>query len=212
MKLRVALHMQYAVHTLQLAIRDGLKEKQVKQFITKLRQIATTARTPKIAAILKRKSSEGTIIDQGTRWGEYSTYLMIQRLIELRTAIQDLARSDLTLLDAKWDEVEELFEMLKYSFLATKRMQVANLTPGSFLKEWKTLIFTFDRIGGKVADAIKDSLNQRENTLMNNDVLLSAVYIDPKYRLTLSEDQYRRVKQALSSITTRMYQIQQTTK
>ena len=55
-KLGVALHMQCAVHTLQLAICNGLKEKQVKQLITKLHQVATIARTLKIAVILKRKS------------------------------------------------------------------------------------------------------------------------------------------------------------
>ena len=204
MELGVASHMRCAVHTLQLAIRDGLKKNQVKQLVTKLRQIAAIARTLKIDAILKRKTSKGAIIDQATRWG--STYLMIQRLIELRDAIQDLAHPELTLTDSKWDEVKELFEMLKYPFLATKRMQAANLTPGSFLKEWKTLIFTFDRIGGKVANAIKNSMHRREKTLMNNDVLLSAIYVDPKYRLTLSEDQFQRGKQALSGIAMRMYQ------
>ena len=149
MELGVALHMRCAVHTLQLAIRDGLKEKQVKQLITKLRQAATIARTPKIAIILKRKKNKRTIIDQATKWG--SIYLMIQKLIELRITIQDLANPQLTPTDLKWDEVKELFEMLKYPFLAPKQMQAANLTPGSFLKEWKTLIFTFDCIRGKEA-------------------------------------------------------------
>ena len=45
-------HMRCAVHTLQLAIRDGLKEKYADTFISKLRKVATTARTPKIDAIL----------------------------------------------------------------------------------------------------------------------------------------------------------------
>ena len=84
-------------------------------------------------------------------------------------------------------------------------MQATNLTTGSFLKEWKTLVFTFGRIGGNAADAIEDSMNRREKTLMNNDVLF-AVYVNPNYQLTLSEDQFRRVKQALSSIAMRVYQ------
>ena len=131
---------------------------------------------------------------------------MIQRLIERKDAIQDLTHPELTLADSKWNEVKELLEILKHPFSATKKMQAANLTPGSFLKEWKTLIFTFSRIGGKVADAIKDLMNRREKTLMNNDVLFSAIYVDPKYRLTLNEDQFQRGKQAFSSIAMRMYQ------
>ena len=48
-------HMRCAVHTLQLAIRDGLKEKHVNRLVSKVRHVAITASTPKIDAILKRK-------------------------------------------------------------------------------------------------------------------------------------------------------------
>ena len=85
-------HMRCVVHTLQLAIRDGLKEKQVDRLVSKVRQVAITARTPKIEAILKRKSKKGAIIDQATRWG--STYLMIQQLLELKDALLDLAHPE----------------------------------------------------------------------------------------------------------------------
>lgn len=51
-KLALIEHMRCAVHTLQLAIRDGLKDHHAKQLISKLRQVVTAARTPKIDAIL----------------------------------------------------------------------------------------------------------------------------------------------------------------
>ena len=170
-------YMRCAVHILQLAIRDGLKEKYVDTFISKLRQVATPARTPKIDAFLKRKLKKGAIIDQATRWG--STYLMIQRSLELKDALLDLAHPDLTLTEYQWNEVKQLEELLRHPFLATKQMQSAHLTPGSFYKEWKTLIFKFSQIGGKLADAITASMQRRETRLMNNDVLLSAIYVDP---------------------------------
>ena len=47
--------MRCAVHTLQLAIRDGLKEKDVDRLVSKFCHVDITARTPKIDAILKRK-------------------------------------------------------------------------------------------------------------------------------------------------------------
>ena len=46
-------HMRCAVHTLQLAIRDGLKEKHVNRLVSKVRHVAITGRPPKIDAILK---------------------------------------------------------------------------------------------------------------------------------------------------------------
>ena len=44
-------HMRRAVHTLQLGIRDILKEKHVDRLVSKIRHVAITARTPKIDAI-----------------------------------------------------------------------------------------------------------------------------------------------------------------
>ncbi|GLV40086.1 hypothetical protein CBL_02971 [Carabus blaptoides fortunei] len=90
-------HMRCAAHTLQLAIRDGLKEKNVANIIVKLRSVAVTARTLKIDAILKRRSGKGAILDQATRWG--STFEMIQRLLELRPYLTDMTNTNVTMTD-----------------------------------------------------------------------------------------------------------------
>ncbi len=81
-------HMRCATHTLQLAIRDGIKQRDVSNLISKARQVALTARTPKIDAIIKRRAIKGAILDQDTRWG--STYLMIKRLLELKNILEDI--------------------------------------------------------------------------------------------------------------------------
>ena len=60
---------------------------------------------------------------------------MIQRLLELKKCLLDLAHPDLTLTDCQWNEVKQLEELLQHPFLATKQMQSAHLTPGSFYKE-----------------------------------------------------------------------------
>ena len=80
----------------------------------------------------------------------------------MKTAIQALAHPELSLTNSKWDEVKKLFEMLSYPFLATKRMQATNLTPGAFLKEWKTLIFIFDRAEEKLLMQSRTLMNQKE--------------------------------------------------
>ena len=66
--------MRCAVHTLQLAIRDSLKEKHLNRLVSKVRHVAIIARTPNTDVILKRKLQNGAIIDQAARRG--STYLM----------------------------------------------------------------------------------------------------------------------------------------
>ncbi|KAG7174042.1 hypothetical protein Hamer_G017759 [Homarus americanus] len=56
-----------AVHTLQLAIRDGLSERHATTLIAKVRQVSVAARTPKIEAILKRRAGKVPILQQTTR-------------------------------------------------------------------------------------------------------------------------------------------------
>ena len=79
-------------------------------------------------------------------------------------------------------------------------MQSAHLTQGSFFKEWKTPIFKLSHIGGKLADAFTASMQHREAKLMNNDALLTAIYVDPKYRITINRDQLERGRRTLVNI------------
>ena len=39
-------------------------------------------------SIVKRRSNKGVILDQATRWG--STYLIVQKLIELRAVLEEI--------------------------------------------------------------------------------------------------------------------------
>ena len=133
--------MRCAVHTLQLAIRDSLKEKLVNRLVSKVRHVAITARTPNTDVTLKQKLQNGAIIDQATR--PVSTYLMIQRLLESKDALLDLAHPDLTLTGNQWNEAKQLKELLRHPFLATIQMQSAHLLPGPFYKEWKILFSSF---------------------------------------------------------------------
>ena len=136
---KMLTHMRCAAHTLQLAIRDGLKVRHVASLISKIRQVVIAARSPKIDAILRRKTNKGAILDQATRWG--STYLMLERLLELKPALIDIVHPDVSLSDAQWNEVKQLEGLLRHPFLTIKKLQAADLTPGSFFKEWKKINF-----------------------------------------------------------------------
>ena len=193
-------HMRCAVHTLQLAVRDGLKEPQTASLVSKVRNMATAARAPKLHAILQRRAGKGAIIDQATRWG--STFLMIERVLELKPFLVEMAVPDLT--DEEWEGVHQLASVLKRPFLATKVLQSDNLTPGAFLKEWKALIYHLPRLGGELAAGIAGSMLRREATLLDNDVLMAAVYVDPKYRVMLTEAQTARAKEALYEVAVRI--------
>ena len=112
---------------------DGLKGRHASKLIGILRSIAIHARNLKIDAILKIRVKIGVVIGQSTRWG--STYLMIERILQLKSILSDMANPDLTMSDAHWEQVKNLKEILSYPFLVTKKLQCSNLTPGSLLKE-----------------------------------------------------------------------------
>ena len=68
-------HMRCGVHTLQLAVRDGLHNTHSANLISRARQIAKAARTPKLMEVLKNQAAKVAILGQETRWG--STCLML---------------------------------------------------------------------------------------------------------------------------------------
>ena len=71
---------------------------------------------------------------------------------------------------------------------------------GSFFKEWKKLIFKFSQICDILVDAMRTSIECREKVLLDNNVLLAAVYVDPLYRVTLNDEERAKGKAALLQI------------
>lgn len=195
-------HMRCVVHTLQLAIRDGLKGVHAANLIGKLRKVAIAARSPKIDSILKRRCGKGALIDQVTRWG--SVYLMIKRLLDLKPLLIDMANPEITLSGREWEEVDQLERLLRHPYNTTLKFQESYLTPGSFYKEWKSLICKLSQIGGLIANGIKNSMECREIHFLDNNILLAAIYVDPNYRILLSDDQKVRGKKALLNISEKM--------
>ena len=53
---------------------------------------------------------KNAVIDQATRWS--STYLMIQRLLEIKDSLVDMAHPDISMTESQWKLVEELEALL----------------------------------------------------------------------------------------------------
>ena len=73
-------YMRCAEHTLQLGIRDMLKQERAKKFLTKLQKLARHLRSSHINGILKRRVNKEMLIDMPARWG--STILLLQTINE----------------------------------------------------------------------------------------------------------------------------------
>ena len=71
--------MRCGVHTLQLAILDGLKMKYSQIILTKIRQVVVKLRTSTIRNILLKLYGVRQSVDTVTHWG--LTFVMIDRLL-----------------------------------------------------------------------------------------------------------------------------------
>ena len=92
---------------------------------------------------------------------------MLERLLELKPTLIDIVHPYISLPDTQWNEVKQLEGLLRHPFLTTKKLQAADLTPGSLFKEWKKLIFKFSQIGGILADATRTSMECCEKVLLD---------------------------------------------
>ena len=80
-------HVRCGVHTLQLAIMDGLKNSSAASLVSRIRHVAVELRTPKLAEKLKKEGKLLAVLDQETRWG--STFLMLDRVLLLKSFVNE---------------------------------------------------------------------------------------------------------------------------
>ena len=114
-----------------------------------------------------------------TRWG--STYLMIDRLIEMRPYLEEIAEvgnRNLDLKKAEWDQAVNLRDLLKKAYFLTKTLQFEDCSPGYFYKKWTGLKHHYKQHGSVLADIIAKSMDSREAELLGPGILLAAVVVD----------------------------------
>ena len=194
-----------AAHTLQLAIRDGLKQRRAGAVLAQARNVAKKLRAPNMLSSLKNKGQLLPVIDVETRWG--SSFLMLKRLLSLKDVVQDYAAAapELHMPETAWQQIQELANVLEQPYAVTVRVQSADLTAGTFFKEWCKLRELLEK-GGAIAAAIAASMKQREETMLESDVLLAAIYADVRYRILLGA-KLEKAGQAFLSLTKRVQQV-----
>ena len=119
--------MRCAAHSSELAICDGLKIDTDASLINKILRNSPAARTPKINAILKRKMYKRAILDQATKRG--NTHLMVERFLELKDALVDVAYLDVCLSEPQWNDD------VYCAILFSKTLQNCSFDAWNILKE-----------------------------------------------------------------------------
>ncbi|KAG6926146.1 hypothetical protein G0U57_012749 [Chelydra serpentina] len=81
--------MRCGIHTLQLAIWDGLIKEHAKKFLAKIQQVVVKLRIPSIQSVLLDLHGVTQSLDTVTRWG--STFAMIDRLLIFQSYCEQVA-------------------------------------------------------------------------------------------------------------------------
>ena len=178
-----------ALHTLQLCVHDVLKTDSVKPLLCKVRKIVNKTHTQNMRLIFKNNSVSLPKLDCETRWG--STYDMLDSVAEKKSFLNQigLANESLLLLDEDWEKISDVTEALKPLREATCALQLKNLTAGEFLAQWIKCKVILERSTAVTAPLFLQAMEKRESSVLSNPAFLSAVYLDKRYNVLLTEKQ-----------------------
>ncbi|XP_011698547.1 PREDICTED: zinc finger BED domain-containing protein RICESLEEPER 2-like [Wasmannia auropunctata] len=176
--------------------------KTISQLISKARNLAKKLRTQTFIYLIKKQNLKKPTIDCLTRW--CSTIDMLENLLLLKDYCEELSvtkfQNFVTLQDAEWSKIEEICTALRPSKICTKKLQTEQLTLSEFFGLWFETKVATEAIQTPFATVIVEQMIYREQKLINNDILLSAVYMDPRYKVLLDNTQIQRVKTHLKHL------------
>ncbi|XP_073199938.1 uncharacterized protein [Lepidochelys kempii] len=188
--------MRCGIHTLQLAIWDGLNKEYAKKFQAKIRQVVVKVRTPSIQSVLLDLHGVTQSLDSVTCWG--TTFAMIDQLLVFQSDCEQVAAAgtrEFKLTKAEWEEVKNLQNLLAKPNQTTMNLQAVDVTLGVLMKEWRKLSKFLQENGGQTAGGILSSMQKHEEKLFDNIYFLAGVYVDPRYQILLTSRKIPKAKE-----------------
>lgn len=180
--------------------------KTVSHLISKARNLVKKLRTQTLMYLISKQNLKKPIIDCPTRW--CSTIDMLESLLLLKNYCEELAvtkfQNFVTLKSDEWKKIDEICAALRPSKICTKKLQSEQLTLSEFLGIWYETKLATEAIRTPFATVIVEQMKHREQKLLDNDVLLSAVFMDPRYKILLEKTQIERAKNHLKHIWAKM--------
>lgn len=180
-------------HTLQLAVIDSLKDSGIEKILNKVRSLVKKLRNQTYIYIIKKEKLKFPILDCLTRW--HSTLDMLERVKHLKNFIQTMASNDTSLKkvclnNSEWNQIEVISKALLPSKICTKKFQNEQLTLTDFYGAWILCKIQTKKFNTSFSDKLVECLTNREEHLMKNKVLLAAIFLDPRYKITLDDEQF----------------------
>ncbi|XP_031782903.1 uncharacterized protein LOC100679969 isoform X2 [Nasonia vitripennis] len=144
-------------------------------------RVVKALRTESITNSLKAYNIKKPVLDNATRWN--SAYLMLLSLIAAKPFCTDFGTTNkaLFLTEKQREKISECVAALEPVKIATVIFQNEQLLPGDFYGAWLRCCLTVDNLNSPFAKDLHKAMKTRETQLFDNDALLSALYLDPRY-------------------------------
>lgn len=130
---------------------------------------------------------------------------MVKNLLELKEFVEETLS-----IIVDWDWVQEYVAALEPVWVATIKLQEEQLPLCDLFKIWMELKLNFRESGcGSIKQILFHSLLNRESLLLSNVTLLSAVYLDPRLNVLLTESQKSLAKANLKTTAKQIFNLKQ---
>lgn len=179
-----------AAHTLQLVVADSIKEENLAGKILKCRKLAIALRKPTNTTKLKLLNLKLAKLSVPTRWN--SNFDMIERLLEIKSfCIENQNEdSDMETNNDLWDFMSEFVAVFTPVKVATLQLQNKQMTLGDFYMHWLRLKIDLSKMKSTpMTNTILNFIKVREKVLLNDIVVITALYLDPRFNFMLSKTQ-----------------------
>ncbi|CAI6375595.1 unnamed protein product [Macrosiphum euphorbiae] len=176
-----------SAHTLQLCVLSSLKTPTIQKQISRARNSIKKLRTPNVLKCIKALKLRKPVIDIPTRWN--STYDMLKSLTNLKDFYYDHSDIiEINISDYDWNCFTTILTSLEPAKVATIKLQNNAVTLGDFYGIWMQCYAETKKINSTITNALCVAMETRELVLLQNEVFLSAIYLDARYQCLLSAD------------------------
>lgn len=135
---------------------------------------------------------------------------MLKRLSKLHDFIDTIQEVSLLIWPGFWTQLTAIIECLQPANEATIKLQRQDLTIGDFYIVWANCKNLISAINHDFATSLKRSMQAREIKLLNNDVVLEALYIDRRLNVILNDQQCEKAKCLLKETYQMLQKLNQT--
>lgn len=124
---------------------------------------------------------------------------MLERLLELRSFCDDMSTTipELHMSSNDWIQSKLIVSALKPAKISTKLFQSELMTAGDFPGAWLKLEIDTEKVNTTFSKTLLKNMLVRENLLFESEAILTSIFLDPRYKLTLTEEQILKARNNL---------------